>query len=548
VQAITAGGEGLAYNLTDDISGLQFSNVSPGGDETCSFTLHRPWHARNPEIDKGNILRVTDGIDVLWQGRVEEAERQTAEDETIDVTAYGLGARLKDTTFKEIFIDRELTHWNAIPNPRIAALGGNFKTAAGSFEVRPNSTGQPILALIFTRVANAGAVRGVIEAWYDASGIELGSVAYNQKSYDQGGGGYVGLLTSWIGRLNFWTTDAGGGEQTGPSIAAEPSSSSSLTATEAGKVYSSILLLFNAELAGTDGEWRFEFGPLVVFGRHGLTVQGTVPETAGFKVSQLVQNIASRAEGITTRVIAETSYIVKQSTFLTPTTLEDGINNVNQFENDQRTWGTWGPSSSLDNTTRGYFDYNEVDTEPSWYIPRERCDSLDLHSETATLFNRVQVTYTDVSGASKVVVRTAYVEDLAKMGVTRTFVLDAGASTEEDAQNLGDAFLALTGNFSPARGSVSITRPIKHKFRGMLKPHYMRADGSAIKMPDILPFQTLFTLDSTPDRRTIFPIKRVSVDCSERARPVVSIDVDQTNDALSAMQARLGLFTSLLDA
>jgi hypothetical protein len=73
----------------------------------------------------------------------------------------------------------------------------------------------------------------------------------------------------------------------------------------------------------------------------------------------------------------------------------------------------------------------------------------------------------------------------------------------------------------------------------------MRADGSAIRLIDVLPTSQLLSLTTAPDRRTTFPIKEVVVDASNMAEPKVTINVDQVNEAMSALQARVSLDTNL---
>jgi len=73
----------------------------------------------------------------------------------------------------------------------------------------------------------------------------------------------------------------------------------------------------------------------------------------------------------------------------------------------------------------------------------------------------------------------------------------------------------------------------------------MRADGSNIRVPDVLPARDLFSLSLQPDRLTTFPIKRVSVDASGPV-PKVTAEVDQVNDLMSQLTARLQLKTDLI--
>jgi hypothetical protein len=523
VVAITDDRTGQGYDLTDHIEGLNWSSVNPGGDETCTFTLKRSWFAGSPEIERGNLLRVMDGVDVLWQGRVEEAERGGESTEHIGVTAYGLGARLKDTTMQEIYIDQDLSRWGSIPNPRIVALGTQYITDMGNAEVRPSSSGEPVLSLIFTRLANPNPPNGLVEAWYDAAGVEIGSLLYTRTT--------LGLGGSWVLGLGVTEDQAATGAEYKLDLIAAGSSGKHVAAE--GKVFALTQLYFASAFTG-DGDWRADL-TLAVLGRHGLALQGSDP--GGFLNSQMIVDAVQRAAGIAIRRIDPTAYINGQAAFLDPSKIEDVVIDLNRFEAHHRTWGTWGPDSPLDNSTDGYFDYRSIDADPTWIAFRAECDNCNLHSETAKLFDIVNIRYTDSSGVQRTVTRTAVVPDLN--GIPREETIDGGKMTTAGAETLADAVLALSGRFAPARGSAVVSRPIRHTSRGVLPAHYMRADGSAFRIPDILPASSLFALDTSPNRRTTFPIKRIAVDASSKAVPVVTVEVDQTNDAISALQAQL---------
>lgn len=531
VVATTEQGAGIGYDLTDEAEGLGWSSTDPGGDETCTFALKRSWFADSPDLARGNLLQVLDGVDVLWRGRVEELDRGGEDVETIGVTAYGLGARLKDKTLREIYVDPDLSKWGSIPNARVEFLGTTWITDMGNSEVRPDADGDSVLSLIYTHLANAESRNGMIEAWYDAAGVDIGRIIYSNTN--------LNLSASWFSRAAAAIDQEGNGFDHGASSHFSPnlataSGSGELVIDEPGLSFGIVDLNFSGAFTG-DGEWRIDF-KLVVVGRHGLPLQGSGVDV-GILVDDLVADAVGRAEGITVRRMDDTTFIVEQSIYTTPTKIEDAIVDMNRFEAHRRTFGTWGPDSPLDNTLDGYFDYRAIDDEATWILDRDDCDACDITSETATLFDSIEVTYTDNSGVARTVAVTAEVPDLN--GIPRTEAQDIGKATRAGAEAYGAAFLALSGNFAPARGSATVSCPVRHVSRGMVAPHRMRADGSAIQVAGILPASSVFALDSTPNRRTIFPIKRVSVDASSKANPVASVEVDQSNDLMTALQARL---------
>jgi len=531
--SIAEGGSGRGYDLTDEAEGLAWSNVNPGGDEVCTFTISRSWFAQNPEAFKGNLIRVMGGIDVLWQGRVEEIDRGMGDSETLAVTAYGLGNRLGDTTFREIYVDRDLSKWGQIPNPRVVILGENYLTGAGSINVHTGTSGTPVLSLEFTRIVNTGAKRGIIEAWYPSGGINIGSIYYSMKPWTAG---YVASLgTSWLSAVFMTETD---GQLTYVALAENAGvaiKSGTLSATAAGAFYAGLQFYFNAEFTG-DGEWRLDFPSVAVYGRHGLAGKGESPY--GFSADQIAGHIISQAARIAARRVDTFAYVIPQFTIETSTTPKDALPQVNAFANAD--YGTWGPDSPLDNSLNGYFDYKAPDTATQhWFASKADFeDDLGFHTELSSLYDTTDVHWTDESGAEHTERFSIYSPDLREAGLSpRVFPLEAGRTTKAGAQILAEIFLGVFAGFAPARGSGSLSGKVRHYRRGKLPAYYMRADGSNLRISDILPAETAFSLDTTPDRRTTFPIKRVSVDCSGDT-PRTTVELDQSTEALSTLLAQ----------
>jgi hypothetical protein len=544
VVTIEEGGDGPGHDLTDDISALGYSNVRPGGDERCTFTYHRPWASSVPEINKGNLVRVLDGIDVLWQGRIEEQDRGGDDDEQIAVTAYGLGARLKDNQLRIIYVDTDLSHWEGMSvQERLNLIDTTGPSDAST--APDDTTGEPALETAQVGAWTA-ASRAFIEGWYNAGdGLLIDSLYFAWKK----GSTVNAADANWLWQVDLSTDDVVSSTDTSGDLRSTGPGTGTVTATGDDKQFARVLFRYAAVTAGQDNiRYPIFWTCLAVYGDHTLTPQGeegdaTTPR--GFLSSDMIADAAGRATGITVRRVDGTSFVVTQAEFRDGQTHEEIVTALNEVEAHHRTWGTWSPDRPLEISTDGQFDYVALDqTTHHWITSRAACDDLDLHTELSTLFDAVDVHYTDPSGAPHQLTRTASVPALNDANLPRTARLDAGSKTTEGAEALGDAFLALSGNFAPARGSVTRTQPIRHHLRGELPAHYMRADGSNLRLLDILPSASLFELDADPDRRSTFPIKRVDVDAGGEV-PRVTIDVDQTNDVLSALQARLAVGAEL---
>lgn len=521
---------GVGHNLTDRHDDLQFSNVNPGGDERCGFTYKRPWGTVLPEIARGNVVQIGHGLDVLWQGRIAEHDPSGDESESIAVTAYGSGAALKDNTFAEIYRDADLQNWREDSRAqRISLLGIGFNVLG--FATEPDvESGLPAIALDGSGRWPTGAVS---DAVYDAGpDARLGRVDYQWTAENHGGGGLT--ATTWSGSVFGADDDTFAGLVSGTDVLTGATAGARSETAVDGKRIAVARFSYNGASAGDAcRKWTLF---LTVYGDHGLSERAN----GGFTVDQMVADIVGRVDGITARRIDPQSFEVLQAAFIEPTVHEDAIIQLNAYEGCD--WGTWGPDSPLDRSTDGRFDFTNRDpTAAHWFVLREECAGLDLHTEISTLFDTVKLSYTDAAGMSRYLTRTAEVRELIDAGMSpKTLKLDGATLTEAAAEALADTFLALAGGFAPARGSVTIERPIRHHTRGLLPPCYLRADGSNLRIPDILPTSTLFDLDAAPDRRTTFPIRRVTVDAGGE-KVSATVELDQSNDLLDVLQARLGL-------
>jgi hypothetical protein len=530
------------WELSDRVSGLSYSNKNPGGDYICTFSLHTSWLLRNREIDKGNLIRVMDGINVLWQGRIQDTVRgQSGKDPTINVTAYGLGVRLKDTTFAEIWIDRSL-EWNEPSLQRkINILAAGREYSRTSIEESPSGSSTPGFLIHIDSWLETP--HPTAEHWYYGGGVDIGKLMYDFIVPKPAG------TESLATGMAIENDDLGSiALAASPNHRNTPASAQLLTASGAGGKYAFFYLVWEGGGTGTNGGDTWGFQNIAVIGRHGIALSGSWP-SVGLLAYKVIENLIGRATGIQLRAQARTTYVIQQLAQKEPTTIEDGIVKANEFDSSTRTWGTWGPNGALLSQVaswEGYFDYVEIKNSPSWYCFREECEDIDLSTEMSSLYDRVEVKYTPNDGVQRYVVRTTVVRDLVEAGMSpRTFALDAGQATAEDAAALGDAFLALSGGFAPARGSVAIAQPqIRHATKGRIPSHWMRADGSAIRLIDVLPNYQAMGLSSTPERRSTFPIKEVVVDASDRAQPRTTVTVDQSREDMSVLQARLSLDTA----
>lgn len=517
-----------AYDLTERCDGLGWSSTDAGGDERAQFSVPQQWAKSAPELRQGNTVRIEDGLDVLWQGRLEENDRQVDQAERVGVTAYGLGVRLKDDqSASEVYVDRAIGQWQDMPlNEKVwqAAVPRDIATLSWATEAE---------GLVCAIQAEALAANTkVAAAWYAApAGVVIGKLQYI--------GSQVSLPAGWGGGIYVCLADTtSGGGATFETVA--PTLDGTLRTWDPANAwrYAFVEVLSNGAAVTPAAGAHRRFTRLAAFGTHGLTTRAiSASEPDGVYGGDVVRNVCSRVAGIVPRLVDAPTDVIPQLVFAGQPHF-DWIEELNKLFG--YAWGVWGPDSALDSSTDGYLDWQVRTDDAHWYAARSDCDDLALNVEFATLFSSVVVAYRDGSGVEKTETRTLAAPELTAAGIARTAKIDGGTLTQAGAQLYGDVFLAISNGLPPARGQATISKPIRHHRRGEIMPHRLRADGSNISIPDVLPTSELLTLDAAPDKRQLFPIKRVSIDASGPV-PKATVEVDQNRDLLSLLQAQLGL-------
>ncbi len=485
-----------AYDVTDRIEGLQWSNVNPGGHERAAFMLKGSWGAGFPEARRGNIVRIEDGGQELFTGRIDEQDPQAADAEQVSITAYGLGVRLKDDTMREIYVDRDVSKW------RGPSLARKIAAASGSIDVTdmsivPDTTnGQSSLALVlqgaWSRTAN-------VEAVYDAHGIPIGALYYSWKV----NANINPADANWSGTLSLYENDTPTAplDGSGDLLSSATSGTGTLTASTSTKIFVYIDLTYGVGAGGANVQYGLYFPVLAVYGKHGLTKRGanSATDAQGFYASDIVADVCSRlaAVDIAARRIDQSTFIIPQLVFFDDTTYEDVITEVSKYQNVD--WGVWGPdllTGEFSDPMVGYLDWTARDSSTiSWIAYRDECEELDLHTELGSTYDQVAVSYTDPTGQTHRVLRSIDSPALDDAGIVhRTAPLQGGTLTLSGAQQLGDAFLALSSGNPVSRGQAIIKGSIKHN--SVQRPvHFLRADGSNLTIPDAFSDRDSFALD-----------------------------------------------------
>ncbi len=265
--SVTIAGVG---NVTDQLSGLAFSNVDPGGFEQCTFTLT----AADAPPAVGARVTVWEGLSLAWLGEVDEigqGDRRDGRAAPIRVAALGAGAELKRRMTSMVYVDRDLDRWGPPPGAQALDRGVNNWTLHPTV-LRFDDGADYGLHLVI-KGAWATPAKPMSEAWYDAgAGNSIGSLYYAWK---RGATMNAGPDTwSWQAVLSVQSDHLGTIDPTADLQAAGPADGV-LTAAGNGRRYANVQVLYDATAAGTPGaDYVLVWTSLIVFGDHSLTKRG----------------------------------------------------------------------------------------------------------------------------------------------------------------------------------------------------------------------------------------------------------------------------------
>ena len=385
VRIATEGADGVGYDVTELAEGLRWSSVNPGGDESASFTYNRPWSTDLPEISKGNKLCITHGVDVLWQGEIDETDRSGDEVEKTDVTAYGSGISLKEGSFGPMpFVDRDLNKWGPINRARRLQIL-SLQRPVFDPSVAPDPT--TLLPALVTQIEGPWGAVAHSFAMYDAGqGAQIGSIYF----------AFTATATINLGDANWeWYLGVTDGDVRGESTgnlraASEPGTTFT---PPVSRRFAQIEQLYAAASASTI-QYPITW-VLVVYGSTGLT---PLSAGGGFTADQIIEYVVAQVSDVVARQVDPQTFEIRQFV-VGDDAHEDVIKAADAFEAND--WGTWGPDSPLDHSGNGYFDYRDKQSNiQHWRTHRAELDSFSLHSELSSLYNRVIVNYQDSAGTT----------------------------------------------------------------------------------------------------------------------------------------------------
>lgn len=505
-------------------NGLSFGSTMPGGFESMSCTLPRDPTVSYSDLDRLTTLTIRDAaLKIVGQYRLEGAPRVSGDQMSVSPNAVGWQAHLEDDkSVQEIYIDQDLSAWTEMIDTRRAAFLG-IAYAFGDLAVEPG--GASSLKMTLTGEWTVGQV---IEAWYDAGSVGVGQLVWSRSS-DATTGSQPSALFVFTGNSADETgnTFDGSGDM---QIAAEDSEIAATILPTANRRYVMFQWMHQANNPSTEQYMSFVFY-VHVFGRHGLTAQGSYPDW-GLYASDVISNAITRwAPALTVPPdgITSSGFSIPQLVFKEATTVADVISTANRFTLFD--WAVWEYEGSP------AFYYHPRGARGKAWRARVAPAELSEHgSDISRLWNGVLVRYNDVDGTSRTVGPPgSYCDDTDEVledddplnpatqrGIKRWDLLDmGGVSTLAGATEVGRRFLIESQRLDTS-GQARLVGYVEDDSGVLWPAHHVRA-GDTISFVDA---------HDTSARRI------VRADYSHDDR-TTSIDLDAPPDSLATLLERL---------
>lgn len=473
----------------EDIPGdLSFSTTIPGGFKDLQCSLLRRIDIEYPDQALFDSVRVYGpGNQTAWEGRVVQLPRSHGDTIAVTPGAVGWAAHLRDDpSFRQIYVDRDVSRWNEAPLARRAQIAGTG-FSQGHIPMSTSAGG------IIWDVPNEALPDDThTEGWYDAgAGLTLTRLGYR--------GARTGTFTSFEGPTVFAVTSELFGAMTFEALTLDDTTRSATTFTPAR--YLILRVATNAAVTPASGHQQ-RYTQLAVYGDHGLTLRAITGEPEGIYASDMVADVIGQVAPLLTYTtgadgsIETTDFAVPHMVFADPTTAEDAVAQINAYH----LWD-WGVYDSRE------FFYRPPDPDRlTWEARLTEGAQLDLEGDSAEqVFNGVLITYTDPVGVRRTVgppasywpggTALADDTDAALVDTTDTNPVNAHSiprrwgrlelsipTTAAGATQLGYVWLA-EHSFASRRGTLTLTGDAHHPTEGRVPAWRVRA-GDYIRVGD----------------------------------------------------------------
>jgi len=518
---------------------LRFSTSQPGGFRDLTTSLLRDLRYDRPDQALFDTVTVYGpGQQVVWQGRMQQFPASHAGDFSITPGAVGWAAHLRDdTSFREIYVDRDLSNWGEPGDTRKGGLLTTSYKPTGAQTNNDDGTGAALLLAIDNGKPWTTDGKPMVEAWY-GKGVPIGSVYY---AWQRVGTKIDNADTNWIWGVTASDDDRATTTDTTGSLRAAGPSTGTLTTTGTKKY--ALVQLYYSTSGGIDSYvYPLSFTCLAVYGTHGLTKQGTASATAaqGLLASDMVANIVGRAAPLLKYTttgpnpsIQATSFVIPQAVFSDPTTAEDAVSAVNAYHAFD--WGVWEDR---------LFYFQQPSQSTVWEARLSDGAEVTLEGDDATsVVNGVVVSYQDaLTGRTKTVgppgsscddtdaslADTSATNPVNAHGIPAKYgsLSLSTVTTLAGAVQIGAVWLA-EASLAGRRGTINLTGEARHPTKGMRPVYEIRA-GDCVRIAD-RPGDTVVR-------------KIIQTDYTHSTRSCV-LSCDNTSHKLEAILERIGVLT-----
>lgn len=485
--------------------GFTFDTTNPGGFGKFGLTLSRDLIPQDDEELLSSLMAWGPGGEVAFEGRITRFPRSQGDAKTVTVEGVGWSSHLSDfRAFREIYRDTLAGNWLTAPsNLRRNNLLNGSPTKyilEGQTEavIDPPGTGidpndlLPCVKQSLTSInggesgttyGGATDCRSLVESWYDAGAIAIGSVWYSVGTGQNSGSSMSG--TDWVVALLLSDDHVHTNTQSTGDL--DGGGTGTLTASSPTKRWATLQLYYTGG-GGAAGEWHADWH-LAVYGNHGLTKRGTEP-TAGFYCSDIVTDAITRAAPLLNiGTLEDSGFVIQQMQFRDATTAGQVVLEANKTQ--QYGWFVW--------EDRTFTMLNPDPDRLCWRARLEAGAEITAEGEDAVkLASGIYVYYTDQWGQPRVYGPTGAedctatddrlvgdgTDPYSKHGIAgpMTVTLDSPC-TDDIALELGAVLLA-ENNAAARSGTIKIQGYVEHPTEGLVPSWRVRA-GDYIQIVDL---------------------------------------------------------------
>jgi len=366
-------------------SNIQYDTSNPGGFGSGSITLPRPENLAADDAKLFSHVEIYGPTGTLYEGFVTGVPQVGTNEIQLNLSGW-VSALDRIETFREVFVDRDLSRWTGPSVTRTEALHTLFNHVYGPNVSSDTTNAIPALVLGL----QPGDVNGIADAFYDAGpGCEVESMYYDMTSVS---------TSSYIGNFRSYTDDAASDEITGSDLLTGTDSSATGTFTPSTpQRYGGVAFYFLGGTVGTT-ETSMTVRRLAVFGNHGLTKRGTAPNE-GYFASDIVGYVISQCPSLNFTAgdsVETTAFVIPHLTFTEDTSLRAVVEQVTALGGNQNVPNDWGVYEGREFYWRSPGTYGRT-----WNVRRDHAatsssDGPDADRRVAG----VKINYTDAAGTS----------------------------------------------------------------------------------------------------------------------------------------------------